>query len=150
MPVTKDQADRLAELASDCRPFGARRWDVSGVVAAIATVKHLQLADVIMATIRAAADRSAETPAVISATTGPHWHEKVSERIGQTPPRRAEECEHHPGQRAANCGGCAADRLAGDPTPPRRTKPAPIPAEYAAARAALRTARDHAETEEDE
>ena len=30
-------------------------------------------------------------------------------------PRFEAECPTHPGQRAANCGGCRADRLAGNP-----------------------------------
>lgn len=30
-------------------------------------------------------------------------------------PRLEPECPTHPGQRAANCGGCRADRLAGTP-----------------------------------
>lgn len=149
MPVTREQAAQLASLAAAMRPHGARRWDEPGIVAAIAKVAHLALSDVAMAVTRAASDRTADNPGVISATTSIHWREKAAERAHQTPPRRDEECPHHPGQRVANCGGCNADRLGGDQPPVRHhAKPAPMPPEYVAAREALAAARRPAETEE--
>lgn len=84
--IEKHQADALAALAVACRPYGALKWDPAGVVAAIAKVKHLGLADVAMAVIRAASDRDAKTPGVITATNSLHWREKLSEpRARRTP-----------------------------------------------------------------
>jgi hypothetical protein len=76
MTVTKDQAQMLATLAAASRPHGARRWDTAGTMAAIAKVADRNLGDVIMATIRAAADRDCESPGVIP-SSGPHWREQL-------------------------------------------------------------------------
>jgi hypothetical protein len=77
MTVTRDQAQILATLAVACRPYRAPTWDHTGVVAAIAGVKHLSLAEVVLAVIRAAADRDAQTPGVIPKLTGSHWQERL-------------------------------------------------------------------------
>ena len=77
MTVTRDQAQMLTDLARACRPTGASRWDAPGVMAAIAAVKDRQLATVIMAVIRAAADRDVESPGVIP-TNGSHWAESAA------------------------------------------------------------------------
>jgi hypothetical protein len=139
MPVTKDQAQMLATLAVACRPHGAPHWDAAGVVAAIAKVHHVGLADVMMAVIRAAADRDAKTPGVIAATTSIHWSERVTERAPRFPARAGiDECRTHPGEHADGCRACAADALAGDPTPATRPlQSAPPPASYLDARRAL-------------
>ncbi len=135
MPVTKDQAHVLATLAVACRPHGAPNWDAAGVVAAIAKVHHVGLADVAMAVIRAAADRDAKTPGVIAATTSIHWAEKVAERAPRFPARAGiDECRTHPGEHADGCRACAADALAGDPTPTRPLQSAPPPVSYLDAR----------------
>lgn len=81
MPVTKDQAEMLAALAVAARPHGARRWDAPGVVAAIGKVKHLELAEVIMAVGRAARDRDLTTPAAIGNPSAPCWIERPVERF---------------------------------------------------------------------
>ena len=47
-----------------------------------------------------------------------------------------EACDLHPGGWANACAGCAADRLAGDPTP-RATTGAPPNQDYLAAKAGL-------------
>jgi hypothetical protein len=80
MPVTQDQARALAQLAVDCRPTEARRWDIQGVYAAIGKVRDRHLADVILAVIRAADDRNAETPGVINAPGSLHWRERGTDR----------------------------------------------------------------------
>lgn len=80
MPVTQDQAQRLAALAVDARPHGARRWDAAGVMAAIAKVRHLALADVALAVIRAADDRDLETPGAIGNTQTSCWRERATNR----------------------------------------------------------------------
>lgn len=63
--VTKDQALMLADLACAVRPHGARQWDAPSVVSVLASVRHLDLADLIVLTVRAAADRENEVPATI-------------------------------------------------------------------------------------
>ena len=83
MTVTKDQAQMLATLAAACRPNGARRWDSAGTLAAIAKVKDRSLAEVVMAVIRAAADRDVDSPGVIP-TPGSHWQETAA--VAPTPP----------------------------------------------------------------
>ena len=113
MPVTKDQAHMLAALAVACRPHGAPTWDAPGVVAAIGKVANLSLADVAMACIRAASDKTALTPAVIAATSSIHWAEKVTPQMTPRNPRPHEACDvcgkgdvghpqDHPWQRRAN------------------------------------------------
>lgn len=77
MTVTKPQAQMLATLAAACRPNGARRWDTAGTMAAIEKVANRDLAEVILATVRAAADRDVESPGVIP-TNGPHWREQLA------------------------------------------------------------------------
>ena len=80
MPVTKDQAAQLASLAAAIRPHGARRWDHTGIVAQIAKVQHLHLADVALAVIRAADDRDLETPGAIGNPAAPCWKERKTDR----------------------------------------------------------------------
>lgn len=91
--VTDDWVQRLVTLAIDCRPTGAPRWDAQGIAAAIRKVQHLALADVAHAVIRAADDRSLQTPAPIGIPGSSCWRERSTERIGTaTPPRREEAC----------------------------------------------------------
>lgn len=96
MPVTQQQAQMLATLAVASRPTGAPRWDQAGVMAAIGKVKERSLADVILAVIRAADDREAKTPGVISAAGSTHWQER-----GIRTPRR------EPYDRGGTCATCS-------------------------------------------
>jgi hypothetical protein len=80
MPVSREQAQMLTTLAVACRPNGAPRWDAAGVMAEIGKVKDRQLADVILAVIRAADDRDAKTPGVISTPRSGHWRERGTDR----------------------------------------------------------------------
>lgn len=80
MPVTKPHAEMLTALAVAARPHGAPRWDAPGVIAAIAKVRHLDLAEVMMAVGRAARDRTLETPAAIGNPAAPCWIERPVER----------------------------------------------------------------------
>lgn len=98
MPVTRDQAQMLAALACAARPYGAAQWDPAGVVAAVSKVAGLELADVAMATMRAAADRDLKTPGAIGNTATSAWRERVTE----TPVHRT---EHEP-----SCGICGFTR----------------------------------------
>ena len=79
MPVTRAQAEQIAQLAAASRPHGARRWDIPGIVAAIGKVQHLALADVAMAALRGASDRSLDTPGAIANTGSSCWRERLSE-----------------------------------------------------------------------
>lgn len=131
MPMTKDQGQMLATLAIACRPVGAPRWDHAGVMAALAKVAHLSLADVMSAVARAASDRTATTPAVIAATNSLHWREKVAESVRPHPPKRDEQCKV--------CGyhldRCICGNQATKPTP--AAAPQTVAEALAAARAAI-------------
>lgn len=133
MPVTKDQAHMLANLAIACRPIGAPHWDAPGVVAAIGKVNNLLLADVAHAVIRAAEDATAKSPGVITATQSIHWRERSTHRTVPHPPKRDEAC--------LDCGARLDDCRCGS----RRTQPVgknPRNHEHAEqARAALRGAK---------
>lgn len=137
MPVTKDQAHMLAALAVACRPYGAPTWDAPGVVAAIGKVAHLSLADVTLAVTRAAADATAKTPAVISATSSQHWAEKVTPPSAPSNPRPGEACGtcgHGESHRNHHMG--ALDYHHHDP----RNQADPPPTTWAEARDKLRKA----------
>jgi len=111
MTVTKDQAQMLATLAAACRPNGARRWDHAGIMAALKQVADRSLPEVIMATIRAAADRDAETPGVIPGP-GSHWAESASVRsfVPNSAP---------PGTRCTVCGRTRDGEHVAHPYSPR-------------------------------
>ena len=96
MPVTPDQARLLAALAVACRPHGAPRWDEAGVMAAIKRVADRSLADVCLAVIRAADDRTATTPGVLTATGSLHWRERNHDR----------PTEHQPFEPGGTCDTC--------------------------------------------
>ena len=83
MTVTDQQLRALAFLTKACRPNGARRWDEAGILVALEKVRDRSLAEVIMATIRAATDRDIDTPAVIP-MPGPHWQAAAVVRTGVT------------------------------------------------------------------
>lgn len=76
MPVTREQATYLAPIIAACRPYGARQWQHSEITAALVRLGHLGLADVILAAVRCASDRHAESPFAITNTTSPHWRER--------------------------------------------------------------------------
>lgn len=80
MTVDRHHAQALTTLAIACRPNGAPHWDEAGVMAAIGKVRHLALADVALAVIRAADDREARTPGGIANTSSPHWRERGTDR----------------------------------------------------------------------
>lgn len=72
MTVTKDQAQMLATLACATRPTGSRQWKPDAVMAEIEKIRDRSLGGVICAVIRAAMDRNAQRPEVIS-SAGSHW-----------------------------------------------------------------------------
>lgn len=74
MTVTDQDIRALTFLACRSRPHGARQWKESEVAAEIAKLHHRSLGDVILAVTRAAIDRSAERPSVIT-SLGSHWRD---------------------------------------------------------------------------
>jgi hypothetical protein len=123
MPVTKEQAAMIADLASAARPHGARRWDAPGIVAALAKVRHLELAEVLMAVGRAARDRDLETPAAIGNPSAPCWIERPIERATPektTPDTRCGICGHAR-ERCATAPRFADDDHAFEPDFKQRT-----------------------------
>jgi hypothetical protein len=67
--ISHNQATKLAALVASLRPD----WHTAGIVDAIAKARDIApAADLACAAIRAAADQSNRTPAVI-AMEGPHW-----------------------------------------------------------------------------
>lgn len=122
MPVTKDQAQRLADLAREIRPFGARHWDTAGIRAAITRVEALDLAEVSMVVIRGAADRTLDTPAAIGNTSSPLWQTRWrNPEPAIANPTRKTYCSTHGTEinLLGVCKSCAADQLAGDRHPER-------------------------------
>lgn len=113
MTVTRAQAETLAPLIADCRPHGARRWDIPGILTAIHRVHDRQLVEVIRAFTRGAEDRTAHTPAVV-VTNPTYWREPALER----PATKPSYCRTHATQlKAGICPSCRADELAApDPT----------------------------------
>ena len=100
----------LATLASDCRPHGATPWDATGIMAAIVKVKDRSLADVILAVIRAADDRDAKTPGVITAPGSMHWRERGNRPAAPEKLAPEERC----GVCAKSEQRCKAERVADD------------------------------------
>jgi hypothetical protein len=92
MPVTREQAEMLVEIAVACRPTGAPVWNRPGIFAAIGKVKGRSLASVTIAVVQAAEDRMAESPAVI-ASAGPHWRQPIpGDRPANFPPKAEVAC----------------------------------------------------------
>lgn len=93
MPVTREQAQMLATLACQSRPHHAPKWDPPGVMAALAKVAHLHLADVALATFRAADDKTLNTPAPIGIPSSSCWRERGIDRpVARTPYTPEEFC----------------------------------------------------------
>lgn len=68
--ITKQTAQHLAEVIHEIRGD----WDQHGIVAAIAPVRNLSLADVVVAAVLAATTPSNRSPAII-AMAGEHWRD---------------------------------------------------------------------------
>jgi hypothetical protein len=110
--MTKNQGQALAAFVAQMRDD----WDAPGILAQLAKVAHLNAYEVSHALLRLAENSAAKTPGALTMTTGEHWREK-SRASSSHPLRKGDFCRSHPGQSAANCGGCNADRLAGDESP---------------------------------
>lgn len=66
------------EIRKQCH--GASNWHPDGIKAAVAKVAHLHFADVVMAAVRAADDRSLDTPGAIGNPSAPCWQERRTDR----------------------------------------------------------------------
>lgn len=77
MTVTREQAQMLTSLAIACRPHRAPTWDEAGVMAMLERVRHVDLGEVIAATIRLAKDPMAQTPAQIANPAAECWREQL-------------------------------------------------------------------------
>jgi len=82
-----------------------------GILAALAKVKHLGLAEVTMAAMRAASDEALHTPAAIGNTKTACWRERTPGPGRSRPPKREEAC--------LTCGHWLTTCTCGE----RRTKP---------------------------
>ena len=97
MAPTDQHIRAIVFLAKSVRDqcHGARKWDEAGIAAAVAKVRQLHLADVTQAAMRAADDRSLDTPGAISNPSAPCWQER---KPGRTQPRepfdRGTFCAH--------------------------------------------------------
>lgn len=110
MTVTREQAEHLAVLTAAARPHGAAQWDPPGIVAAIAKVAHVDLAEVMKACARAAQDRTVRTPAVIGDMRSSAWRERLAELASPMKPRI---CAVHEVQYAGGvCPSCRSHELA--------------------------------------
>lgn len=108
MTVTEKQLKHIAWLAKERRYslLGAKKWDMPGIEAALHRVAHLELADVTCAAMRAAVDRSIDTPAPIGDPRSSCWRERLLDRGRQFEVvTREDRCKTCSRSRSA----CAAD-----------------------------------------
>lgn len=140
MTTTEQDARALAHLAYRLREdtHGAGKWDRPGIWSELSRLIGTNLAVACETVIRHASDPTADTPGAIRRGYLPGPPTPPAFR----PPKRDDECPAHPGSHAVGCSGCAADRHAGTPAPPARTRKTPPPPEWAKARAALRRGGD--------
>jgi hypothetical protein len=145
MPLTDRDAQALTYLAMRLRQetHGAGPWDEHGTHAVVAKLVGRNLAVSVEQVTRHAADPEAKTPGAIMRPFTPAAPTEHRDR--PLPPKRGQDCPHHPGQHATNCGGCRADQLAGPgydderaAVPPRSWDPGDPATGAAACRAAMR------------
>lgn len=121
MPTTDQDARALTYLAKRLREetYGANTWDEAGIYAVIKQLIGRNLPTTVEQIARHASDAEAKTPGAINRPflpeppkAGPNY-----------PPKREQECAHHPGQWATSCHGCQADKLAGETRPAQPADP---------------------------
>jgi len=134
--TTEQDARAIAYLAGRLRDetHGAAKWDQPGIWAIVSGLIGRNLAVTIEQVTRHAADPEAKTPGAILRPFTP----EAPGRQPARPPKRADECPHHPGQWSGSCGGCAVDAATGTPKPPARHVKSTPPPEWHKARAAMR------------
>lgn len=100
-------AQRLRE-----ETYGCKIWDKQGTDVIFAReLVGMNFQTAVELVVAHSVDPDAKTPAAIKRPFKP---DTSAARKRSGPPKRAEECPHHPGQYADNCGGCHADELADD------------------------------------
>lgn len=150
MPTTKRDLQALHYLAQRLRAdtHGAGPWHDNGLAAVLAKLEGHNLAITIERVTRHAADPEARTPAAIERPFVP----EVVKPPARQPAKAggADECRRHPGEHAAGCRACAADRIAGEPGPTviRHQKAPPEVAHRGAAACRAALAPDHQPAEE--
>lgn len=101
--LTRSQGEALLALVGTMR----KDWDLPGIRAAIQKAAEIGPgSDVIVATVRAATNLEARTPALIP-SPGPHWQGTTTG--GRQP---ATPCGLHPEHRALGCPECKATPVA--------------------------------------
>ncbi len=113
--MNDEQIRWLTWGAIQLRPPGAPKWDEPGVIKAIRErCGSWELATAIEHVTAHARDPKAKTP---FAMKGPAPHVEATKPT-HSPPKPDDACPLHGGW-LNSCGGCAADRLAGDAKPER-------------------------------
>lgn len=103
--ITKEQAHSIAVLVQSVRTA----WDTRAIVAALADVANLDLADVTHAAIRCAEDQAMRTPIAIGFLDADHWRPTV--RTTETPQQIAARVQQARGYslNTHNCDLCDDD-----------------------------------------
>lgn len=130
MTTTQRDAQALTYLATRLREevHGCAKWDQTGTYAVISELVGQNLAETIRRVIGHATDPDARTPGAIKRPFVPKAPETPGVRF---PAKPGDDCRAHPGEYAASCRACAADRLAGDEPAPA-ARPIPTPDDLAA------------------
>jgi phage tail protein X len=131
MTIDDQELRAISWLACRARPVGARRWDEAKVFTEAAKVRERSLSAVALAVLRAAADRNAERPEVIS-SAGSHWGDTIVP--GAFVPRAAPT-----GTRCTVCGKAAHTGHEDHPftLPAEKPDPETVAAKVAALKAEL-------------
>lgn len=112
--MTPDEIKWLTWGALQVRPSGSTKWDATGTATIIA--EHCgswSLAMALEHVIAHARDPEAKTPGRIRQNWAP---DTTPQKTPMKPPKPEDMCPVHGGW-LNSCSGCAADKLAGDPTP---------------------------------
>lgn len=119
--LTADEINTLANILAKLRPHGARRWDPTGIRAALTKAAELDATNVLMAALRLSQDRTAHTPAQIAITTAECWRERLVDPVA-APPVLQRYCDtHNVRVIGVVCPSCRADELGADgPAPAAR------------------------------
>ena len=118
--MNETQIARLAAMANTLRPD----WPNASIYTFIAReLSARAYRDVAVALAWIACDQDTKTPKRLL-EAGPWWKAVAGpDSATYRPPRKTEDCPHHPGNYAEGCRGCIADQLAGEKRPPAPAEP---------------------------
>lgn len=122
MPISRDEANALAELLAVIRPA----WNTRGIIrSGLVPLAHhpAPLEVIVWAAIRAARDPNVRTPAVIP-TNASHWY--LADRPATPRLTPEHECRTHPGKWADNCPECRVGHYESQLSPGGDPKPNPF------------------------